>query len=305
MTLIILLYALFGSSFPICKVLLQYTTPLFLLGSRLLVAGPILLMYHSFVNKKRIYFKWKHFSYFAQLTVFGMYLNYLIRFWGLQDLPSSKVSFLFNLSPFFSALYSYLIFNERMTRLQWLGLAIGFTGLIPIMFTTTLAEQKLGEFLFISWQELAILTSVALHSYCWILIRKLVKDKAYTPMMVNGISMTCGGLMALATSMYVDGPFPVTNVAGFLKWSVVIILISNIICHNLYAFLLRRYSATFLSFAGFLSPLFSALYGWGLLGETISWHFFASAVLVFIGLYLFYTHELKSDPVPVSPLLEE
>ena len=292
MTLIILLYALFGSSFPICKVLLNYTTPLFLLGSRLLVAGPILLMYHSFINKKPITFKWSHLSYFLQLTILGMYLNYLIRFWALHDLPSLKVSFLFNLSPFFSALYSYFFFKEKMSKLQWIGLVIGFTGLIPLMLTTTLAEQELGEFFLISWQELAVLTSVALHSYCWILIRKLVKDKQYTPMMVNGISMTCGGLMALCTSMIVDGPFPVTNVAGFVKWSIVIILISNIICHNLYAFLLRKYTATFLSFAGFLSPLFSALYGWGLLGETITWHFFASALLVFIGLYLFYREEL-------------
>lgn len=258
----------------------------------MLIAGPLLLMYHSFINKKSITFKWEHLSYFVQLTVVGMYFNYLIRFWALHDLPASKVSFLFNFSPFFSALYSYFIFKERMTPLQWLGLGIGFTGLIPIMLTTTLAEQKLGEFLLISWQELAVLTSVALHSYCWILIRKLVKDKEYTPMMVNGISMTCGGLMALLTSMYVDGPFPVTNIPGFLKWSVAIILISNIICHNLYAYLLRQYTATFLSFAGFLSPLFSALYGWSLLGETITWHFFASAILVFIGLYIFYRHEL-------------
>lgn len=300
MTLIILLYALFGSSFPICKVLLQYTTPLFLLGSRMLIAGPILLLYHSFIHKKLIHFKWKHLSYFVQLTIFGMYLNYSIRFWALHDLPASKVSFLFNLSPFFSALYSYFLFNERMTRIQWLGLAIGFTGMIPILLTTTLAEQKLGEFFLISWQELAILTSVALHSYCWILIRILVKDKQYTPMMVNGISMTCGGLMALATSMYFDGPFPVTNVVGFVKWSAAIILISNIICHNLYAYLLTRYTATFLSFAGFLSPLFSALYGWGLLGEKITWHFFASAILVLIGLYLFYKQELSLRHKPLE-----
>jgi len=262
----------------------------------MLVAGPILLFYHSVIKKGSIRFKWSHLSYFVQLTIFGMYFNYLIRFWALHDLPASKVSFLFNFSPFFSALYSYFIFKERMTRLQWVGLAIGFTGLIPLLFTTTLAEQELGQFLFLSWQEIGVLTSVALHSYCWILVRKLVKDKQYTPMMVNGISMTCGGLMALITSMYFDGPFPVTNVPEFLKWSAVIILISNIICHNLYAFLLRHYTATFLSFAGFLSPLFSALYGWGLLGERITWHFFLSAVLVFIGLYLFYRHELIVHP---------
>ena len=41
-----------------------------------------------------------------------------------------------------------------------------------------------------------------------------------------------------------------------------------------------------------VSPLFSALYGWGLLHETITWHFFASGAIVLVGLYLFHKDEL-------------
>jgi drug/metabolite transporter (DMT)-like permease len=181
-----------------------------------------------------------------------------------------------------------------MSRTQIIGLLIGCAGLIPILLTTSLAEQPLGDIFFLSWQELFVLTAVGLHTYCWVLIRILVRTHAYTPMMINGVSMTIGGLMALSTCFLVGEWFPVSQPLPFFKWLTVIVLISNIICHNLYAYLLHYYSATFMSFAGFMGPLFSALYGWGLLGETITWHFFASCIIVFAGLYLFHKEELRN-----------
>lgn len=293
MTLIVLLYALFGSSFPIAKLLLSYTTPLFLLASRLLMAGPLLLMYQYIWGRHAFRIEWKHAWYFTQIVVLGMYLNYLLRFWALNDLPSWKVSFLFNASPFFSAVYSYFFFGERMTRTQFLGLAIGCIGLTPILMTTSMSEQSLGEMFFISWQELFVLTAVGLHTYCWVLVRILVKSNAYTPMMINGVAMTLGGLLALGTCFAVGEYFPVEKPLPFLQWLTTIVIISNIVCHNLYGYLLKRYSATFMAFAGFMGPLFSALYGWGLLGEVITWHFFASCILVFFGLYIFHKDELE------------
>lgn len=293
MTLVILLYALFGSSFPISKMLLAYTTPIFFLGSRMSTAGLFLILYQYVRNKQKLYIHKEHLFYFAQLIVVGMYLNYLLRFWALSQLPSTKVAFIFNFSPFFSALYSYFLFNERISRTQWFGLTVGFIGLIPIMMTTTFAEQQLGEFLHISWPEFAALASVALHSYCWIIVRTLVREKHYTPMMVNGVGMISGGIIALITSYYYDGFFPVSEPLLYAKWFIIIVVISNIICHNLYAYLLRHYTATFMSFAGFLGPIFSLLYAWGLLNETITWHFFISGILVFTGLYLFYKEELN------------
>ena len=292
MTLIVFLYALFGSSFPIAKLLLGYTTPLFLLASRLLMAGPILLAYQYIWGRHAFKFEWKHSWYFAQIIVLGMYLNYLLRFWALNDLPSWKVSFLFNASPFFSAFYSYIFFKETITRNQWIGLGIGCIGLIPILLTSTGNEQVLRSIFFLSWQEICVLIAVGLHTYCYVLIRLLIKNHNYTPMMINGMSMTLGGLMALITCFAIGDYFPVEKPLPFLQWLTVIVVISNIICHNLYGYLLRFYSATFMAFAGFLGPLFSALYGWGLLGETITWHFFASCLMVVVGLYLFHKDEL-------------
>ncbi len=297
MFLIILLYALFGSSFPISKTLLGYTDPIFLTGIRMFIAGSILLIYQYGFARHNFVFKWKHAWYYVQIIMFGVYLTYILRFWGLAYLASAKTAFLFNVAPFFAALYSYISFREKLTRQQWLGLLIGFIGLFPIIISTSGPEKRLGEFFFISWPEIAVLAAVACHNYSWIIMRKLVREKSYAPSMINGMTMFIGGIMALTTAYFVEGPQPMGDPGAFLSLLILVILISNIICHNLYAHLLRKYSATFLAFSGFLGPLFSAFYGWIFLHEVITWHYYLSAVIVFIGLYLFYQHELKLDGV--------
>ncbi|MFC1841512.1 DMT family transporter [Candidatus Dependentiae bacterium] len=297
MTLIILLYALFASSFSIGKVLLGYTTPMFLVGSRMLAGGTILLIYQYLSPNQNFYFKKKHIWLFLQIVLFGVYFNYILRFWALNSLTSSKTCFLYNLAPFMSAIYSYHFFKEKITNRKLAGLIIGFLGMIPILITTSPLEKSLGEVSIISLPEFAVIISVALHAYSWVVMRKLVRDKNYSPTLVNGLTMTAGGLLALLTSFATGSFFPVTNIVPFTGWLIVVIIVSNIICFNLYGNLLKKYTATFLSFAGFLAPLFAALYGWGFLGETITWNFYASSVFVFIGLYLFYIDEKKEIDV--------
>ena len=140
--LIILMYALFSTSFSAGKILMQYTSPIFLVGVRFFLAGAILLFYQFVWAKKRIHIKKSQLWLYAQIIIFGIYAAYVLRFFGLKYLTSSKTAFLFNSSPFFTALYSYAFFNDRMTKKQWLGLIIGFIGLIPILLVSILLSQS-------------------------------------------------------------------------------------------------------------------------------------------------------------------
>ncbi len=293
--LIILMYALFASSFSIGKVLVNESSPFMVLGLRFSIAGLLLMGYQAFWLKKSLTIKKSHIQLYLQVILIGIYFGYALRFWGFQYLASSKSAFIYNAQPFFSALYSYIFFNEKMTLKQWFGLLIGFVGLLPILIHTSPGEQNIGELFFISWPEIVMLTSVALHSYGWIIIRKLIKFKAYPPMMVNGVTMFWGGLLGLATIPFENYAMP-SNWVTYSGWLMVVIVISNIICYNLYGHLLKQFTATFLSFAGFLVPIFAAFYGWSFLGETITWHFYVSIMIVFVGLSLFYQDELKKKP---------
>ncbi len=218
----------------------------------------------------------------------------MLRYWALDHLSAVKLSFLTNSAPFIAALFSYLAFKQKLSFKQWIGLCIGFVGFIPILLTSSSAEQLVGELFFLSWPELAVFAAVAAHCYGMIVSQKLVRDENRSAALTNGVRMFGGGVLALITSYMVERGATVTNIESFMGWLALLILISNIICHNFYLRLLKRYTVTFVSFTDFLSPLFTAFYGWLFLKETITWHYFLSVGIVFFGLYLFYQDELKT-----------
>ncbi len=295
--LIILMYALFASSLSAGKYLVSNASYMFVVGSRFTIAGAILLTYYFGWQQKRIDIRKLNIAAYAQIIFIGIYTGYMIRLWGLTYISSTKLSLFFNASPFFTALLSYLLFHEKMTFKQLIGLVIGFVGLIPVIITGSPVETEIGEFFFISWPEVAVLTAVAIQSYSWILMRKLVKHNGDSTIFANGATMFFGGLLALTTSFLFDeGISAVKDAQAFWPWLFYVVMVSNVVCANLYGYLLKHYTATFISFAGFITPFFTALYGWSFLGEHITWHFYASCIIVMTGLYLFYKDELKATP---------
>ncbi len=284
---VVVLQALFGASIPISKKLLQYASPFFL-------AVFIFLFYSCLYKKKRIECDWHHILLYAQIIFFGIYAKYMLRYWSLQYLTATKMAFIFNITPFVAAIFSFIAFHEKITLKQLLGMLIGFVGIIPILLTTSSAEQLVGELFFMSLPELVLLLAIVAHCYGMIITRKLIRDKKQSVGLTNGIRMLGGGLLSLLTAFAFEGFFPVTDVVPFSIGIIVLIVLSNIICHSWYLKLLKTYSVTFLSVTDFLNPLFTASYGWLFLHETITWHYVISTILVFIGMYTFYQGELKS-----------
>jgi len=306
MFLVFFMYFLFASTFTLGKAALSYVTPFLFTGIRMMCGGVILLGY-SFLRKK-CFISRRDIYLFVQIMVFHIFLAYTLEFWALETVTSAKACLLYNLSPFITALFSYCLFAEKLNVRQLCGLFIGFVGFLPILLAQTPLEQISGHLGFLSWPEIALICSVTSSAYGWMTMKKLT-HKGYPFVLVNGIGMTGGGLLALLLSYFTEGPVRLKMTAVMMPvvaqhygvfiehmlalgmYSLTLILIANIIGYNLYAHLLSRYSATFLSFAGFMTPLFAAILGWIFLGETVTWHFFATMLLVMGGLYLF--HEKK------------
>jgi drug/metabolite transporter (DMT)-like permease len=296
MFFVILLYALFASVFTIAKTGLEYTQPFFLIGSRMFLAGLLMLAYQYFFDRKNFVFQRAHVGRVLRLGLFNIYLTNVFEFWGLTHLTSFKTCFIYSLSPFVSALFSYWMFAEKMNGKKWLGLLIGFVGFIPILLHETASEGLTGHFFYLSWAEISVMLAAVCSVYGWILLKQLVQENHYSPFMANGISMAIGGALALVHSLFVEewNPIPVIAYVPFFECAILLIIISNFVCYNLYGFLLKRYSATFISFAGFITPLFSALFGWYYLNEVVALPFYLSASIVFVGLFIFYQEELAT-----------
>ncbi len=295
--IVVLMYGVWSSMFSLAKLGLQYSPPLFLTGVRMLMGAAILLGYLAWKNRGAFKLDRKQIFSLSILAIFSIYLTKILEFWALQYLSAAKTCFIYSLSPFFAALFSYLHFREKMNGRKWIGLSIGFIGMIPVLMQQTGVEELLNITGFLSWPSLAVIIAALCSVYGWVLLRLLVKDEMISPVMANGSSMLVGGLLALGHSFFTDtwSPTPVATPdwSPFLGWTVVMCLISNVLCFNLYGMMLKRFTATFLSFLGLLSPIFASLYGWLFLGEPLSWVIFLSTSILLIGLWVVYSAELK------------
>ncbi len=294
--LVVLLYATWSSIFSLAKIALAVSPPIFLTSARMLLAGILILGYLRLKKRPIFAFSLQQGIAIGALGFFSMYLTNILEFWGLQYLTAAKTCLIYSLSPLFAALFSYLHFKETITPRKWLGMGIAFIGVLPVIILQTGAEELFSVFQFLSWPSLAIIGASMASVYGWVLLRLLVKDSTSSPVTINGLSMLLGGVCALIHSLFIDSwhPVPVdfSDMGSFLSVLLLITLISNLICYNLYGMMLKRFTATFLSFIGLLSPVFASMHGWIFLGETPSWIIFLSTAIISLGLWIVYSTEL-------------
>jgi len=294
--IVIFMYAIWSTVFSLGKMALEVSPPLFLTASRFLLAALLFLGYLLLRDRNSFKITIKQFFLIVALGISGTYLTNAFEFWSLQHLTAAKTCFIYSLCPFFSAFFSYIHFNEKMNKRKWLGLAIGFTGIIPVLALQKGAEELTSTIPFLSWPELAMVGASICTVYGWILLRLILQSRV-SILMANGMSMLIGGLIALLHSCLSENwsPLPVasSHFGAFFQGILIMTFISNILGFNLYGLMLKKFTATFLSFMGLLSPIFASISSWLILNETPSPVIFLSTAVVSIGAWLVYSAELR------------
>lgn len=297
--LIVIMQALFALTFPLGKLALAYTGTLFLVGLRMTLAGLLLLSYYYFFCEKKSVTRADWFL-LIKMAIFAVYLAFVPEFWALKTMSSLKTNMLWSSLPFISALLSYYLLGERLTRNKWIGLSIGLVGMLPVVFTASPQELLRGEFMHITLPDLMMFIAVASCAYGWFLMKQLLQ-KGYAIVFINGVSMLLGGLLCFATKAVElsqatnHGPL-FSEFWPVLGYTLILILISNVVGYSLYGYLLRTCSLTFLSFTGFLCPLFGALFSKLLVHEQLHYQYAITFACVLFGLWLFYRDELAVHP---------
>jgi len=298
MILVFILYALLASTFIFSVESLAYSEPLFLIGFRMIIAGIMLLGWQFFADKKALVIAKKDWGVFLKVSLFHIYIAFILDFWSLQYLSALKANVIYATAPFVTALLSYVILKERLRFIQVMGMIIGTLSIIPVCFIpNTKVCVGPGELFSLSLPEIGLLGAVLSSSYAWFIVKALM-ERGYGLLVINGVAMFVGGILSMVSWIVKDSIVgftpPVTDWTWFLIWLLALIVSANILFYNLYGWLLKSYSLTFIALAGFLSPSFGVLYEWLFMGGHITWHYGVSICLVALGLYIFYSSELKN-----------
>ena len=305
--LVIFTYAIWSSNLSIGKLILQNSSPLFATGLRMVLASLLILTYLFFKNRSQLKIRKKSIFPLLAISLSSIYITNNLEFWSLKYLTVGKTSFLFGLNFFFVPIFSYLYLQEKVNWKKGIGLLIGFTGKLSILFVKSENESLLKAFSLFSIPELVMVVAAISCAFGKIQTRVLVSRQEVSPLMINGYTMLLGGLFSLIHSLCVESwtPTPIIEgqYGGFFKTIFFMLLISNLFGFNMYGFLLKKYSATLLSFFSLLVPIFSSVYGWVLLGEPPSWVIPASTCIVAYGLFLAYRAEQSQGYISKAPLI--
>lgn len=303
MYLLFVLSALCASTYTLGKKLLEFSPPMFLIGVRLAIAGLIFYTIYRIMQKTKIQLTRRDYFVLLQTGLFGYSIPFIFEFWSLQYMISAKTAFLYSLSPVVTGIFSYLIFHEKMTKKKWIGLGIAISAVIPELVLSSSHEGS--SIFFLSLPEIVALLGVLSFNYNSVLTRKALKVHEIPLPFLSAVGMAIGGLISFIFSMIVEvipnwgsagwiaPSIPITNLGSFVGYLALIILFGNILYMLLMGYLLKRFTATIVSFSELLVPLFAALFGWFFLGETVSWYFFVSLGALMVGMYIYYQEEKR------------
>ena len=314
MLLLFIAFTLLASAITSNKVILYALSPEYLVGIRMTIAALLLAGY--VVIKKKHRFNWeivkKYIFVLAGIALFTTFFPSNLKAYALAHMPSSKMAFFGTLDPFIAAFYSWVLFKERLTKLKWLGLALGICGMLVLIFTSSPLDEQLRAFAVVSYPELAALAAFFISRFGWIIVQHYLKRGLFDPVQINVITMMIGGLISLIVAFLRERTvikslaqisLPVLQLPP-LEWLTsehqlwfflgYTIVIGNIFGYTTYAYALKRYSATFIALAGFVIPLLVHLFGWLLLNEQLSLSFFIACLITFTGVAVFYLDERRA-----------
>lgn len=266
---------LWSTGFVAARYATTDTGPLTFLGVRMVFAGValgVVAMWRTAARVDRGLVPW------VILAGIGMHVLYLGGIFVAIDrgLPSGVSALISGLHPVLTALASRRVLGERLVRLQWLGVGLGFAGVIAVVVDRLLTHSSGVTAMTMG----ASAVSVIGMSGGTLIQRK----KCSTMPLLWGTVLQYSGaavVLLLVAGVWEHLDFGITGRSIFaLLWAVVVLSLAAVL---LMLWLLQRRAASQVTSLFFLTPALSAVEGAILFGERLGALALVGLVISLIG----------------------
>lgn len=199
--------------------------------------------------------------------------------WGERTVPSSIAAILNATTPIWALLLGLVAGNARATRRTAVGVALGFLGVLCVVFGHSSGLQAgAGGFLFG-----AILIAVASFSYGAGAVTAKRWLHGVEPVVIATFQLTLAGLAVLPLAVF--GPHPAAVHWKSMAAVTVLGLLGSGLAYLLFFRLLRNISPTRTVAVTYLLPIWGLFWGF-IAGEEVRWSALAGVGVVLGGLIL-------------------
>ena len=273
---LVCLGAIWSSAFMCIEVALVDFSPFAIASWRIVIAALALV---SVVSMIRLKFPrdLKTWGLFAATGLLYNAFPFTLISWGQQFISSGTSSIVIASGTFISLLLShFLTHDDRFTLPKFMGVTIGFSGVIVLIGTEALD----GSTDAVSGQ-MAIVAAVTLYILSSLIIRRITG--VHTLVLSAGVLATSSIYMGPLMFLF-DDPLPADY-----EWTSVVALLYLGLMPTAFAYLLRiqiiqQVGTTFLSQVSLLIPVFGLFWGWLFLSEIPTQASWIALIFVLAGM---------------------
>jgi drug/metabolite transporter (DMT)-like permease len=266
-----------GTSFVASKILLQSIPPFTLVGWRFMLASLATLPL-IFLLKQR--FQGISTKNWQQIAVIGLLQTagtMGLLFLSMLYISASAAAVLLFTNPLWVAALSPFILKEKIRPIQYLGLFLGFLGVILLIGFKSNGLEMRGNFLGLA------------SALCWASATLFAKHQQLKvpPFILSFGQMLVGGIVLVGLSFFSKETYNVATASqADWFWFAWLVLPSSVGSFGLWYVALSRGGALRASSFLFLTPLFTVITSVLVLKTTVSLQQFMGALLVGIALYV-------------------
>jgi drug/metabolite transporter (DMT)-like permease len=272
------LSALLGLNHVVIKIVNTGLNPIFFAGLRSLLAFFFLIIFLKLTNKKIEFTKDTMGISFLAGVVFA--LEFLFLFLALDFTSVTRNSILYYSMPIWVTVFGHFFLpNEKLNFFKSVGLISAFAGV-----SLAISNNK-DTFSIYNWQLVGDLFAIA-SAILWAVIIYLAKGTNFKnvppEMQLVWMVMVSAPILLVASLFFGDlvRDFQIIHLWGLLFQSIVVVAGGFLF----WLWLISIYPASGVASFSFLSPIFTILFGWLLLNESVNLIFIIAAILVIFGL---------------------
>ncbi|HEU5199896.1 MAG TPA: drug/metabolite exporter YedA [Ktedonobacterales bacterium] len=267
------LYIIWGSTYLAMRYAIEGFPPFLMAAIRFLIAGTLLFGFHlarrePLPSRKQV----------AGAAVVGLLLlvggNGTVAF-AEQTVTSSVAALAIATVPLWAVLFAR-IWGRWPSKPEWIGLALGFLGIVLLNMGGNLHANPLG----------AVLLLLAAASWAFGSVLSQHLPLPASGAMSSAVEMLAAGAV-LAVMSQVHGDHVAAHIPAASWWAMGFLLIfGSLVAFSAYVFLLRRVRPALATSYAYVNPIVAVALGAGLAGEAITWPEMLALLFILTGVVL-------------------
>jgi drug/metabolite transporter (DMT)-like permease len=276
--LLLLLGAIWGSSFFNIKIATQSFEPYTLALVRVIFASLFLVIFSSFYKIKINAFS-KEWKIYALVGLCNIAIPFSLIAVGTNKVDSYLAAILMSTTPLTSSILAHIFTkDEKITFFKSIGIILGFIGVLLLFFDKLILSEDNYFY------ALIILVGSTFYSIAGILILSKMKNSGN--LNVTTSTMIWALIFLFPIAFLFEQPFNSTPTLDSVLSLVYLGSVATGFAWWLRFKILMKNGLVFQTQVAYLIPVFGVIFGVLVLNEQITWKVFASLIVIMSGIYI-------------------